>query len=492
MNIKNIAKKFIKNINILEEIYIKIFKKTKNFNREDLFEFSDSQIEIKKNDLNFFKKLNNQINEIKNIKIDKNINSVLGWVPFSKSKSSAVIYNFFSQNYSLRGNFLLRVSLVFNGNIILQKLFWIKPNTICNFISENLNFEGDCDSIIIELFNPNLKKNHGNHDGHLRFWGKYFDEKKNIISTTHSMPLSYGNNYLSEENFSRSYFELNENYDFKNYFLKSKLNSQKKRINLYGYAIISNKINNFVSTWHLAPINDKKKEKKEISQLAWCPQSKILDPCILIDNIETGIENQRILIALIVNNEIIYQKEFDHKGVYFQKISRIFPKIESDYLVYIKFLSHGHSYFNIAYSNLSNYGDLVHSHETKWIVNDSKLVSQETDSAGNTRKFFYLNKYKENCFHYLSLNIDKIKNKNSINLNIRLLVDNGVEQLIQKKIDFTKPHLLLIMEEEFSILKNLDYKNAVIQIESFDNNINGSFLYCNQDGTIAVDHLTGG
>ena len=74
----------------------------------------------------------------------------------------------------MRGNFLLRVSLVFNGNIILQKLFWIKPNTICNFISENLNFEGNCDNIIIELFNPNLKKNHGNHDGHLRFWGEIF------------------------------------------------------------------------------------------------------------------------------------------------------------------------------------------------------------------------------------------------------------------------------------------------------------------------------
>jgi hypothetical protein len=492
MSIKNIVKKFVKNIKILEKIYLKISKKTKNFNRDDLFKFSNSQNEIKINDLNFFIKLNNHNNEIENVKVDKSINSVLGWVPFSKNKSSIIIYNFFSQNYSLRGNFLLRASIILDGKIIKQKLFWIKPNTILNFFSKNFDIENSCDSIIVELFNPKLKKNHGHHDGHLRFWGQYFDEKKNIISTTHSMPLSYENNYLSKQNLSRSYFKLNKNYNFKNYFLNSKLNSQKERLNFYGYAVIENKINNFVSTWHLAPINDKKKKKTEISQLAWCPQGKNLDPYILIDNLETGIENQRIILAIIINNEIVYKKEFDHSGIYFEKISDIFPKIENNYLIYIKYISYGHSYFNIAYNNSLSFGDQVHSHETKWEIKGSKFVSNETNPTGNTRKFFYLNKYKEDCFHYLSLNIDKIKNKDFLRLNIRLLTDSGIEKLIQKKIHFNKPHLFIKIEEEFIDLKNLDYKNAIIQIESFDNNINGSFLYQNNNGTIAVDHLTGG
>ena len=66
MSIKNIVKKFVKNIKILEKIYLKISKKTKNFNRDDLFKFSNSQNEIKINDLNFFIKLNNHNNEIEN------------------------------------------------------------------------------------------------------------------------------------------------------------------------------------------------------------------------------------------------------------------------------------------------------------------------------------------------------------------------------------------------------------------------------------------
>mgnify|MGYP000725047997 CR=1 FL=1 len=46
---------------------------------------------------------------------------------------------------------------------------------------------------------------------------------------------------------------------------------------------------------------------------------------------------------------------------------------------------------------------------------------------------------------------------------------------------------------KFNIKGNLE---SVIKlprkINSFPIFINGSFLYCNQDGTIAVDHLTGG
>ncbi len=492
MNIKNIAKNNIKNIKILEKFYLKIFKKTKNFNREKLFEFSKSKNKIDEKNPNFTNKLNNFINEVENCKIDKNLNSVLGWVPFSKNLSSAIIYNFFSQNYSLRGNFILRGSLLLNGNIIEQKLFWIKPNAIFELRSENFKNRDNCDTIIIEMFNPRLKKNHGSHDGHLRFWGQYFDQNNKIFSTTHSMPLSYGDRYISKQNFSRSYFKIDKNYNFKNYFLKSKIVSYEDRLNFYGYAAITNNSNNLLSTWHLAPVNKRDKEKREINQIAWCPHNENLDPYILIDNYETGVNNQKLLIALIVNNEVVYRKEFEHQGVYFDKIKNIFPKINSDYLIYISFLSYGHSYFNILYNNAKNYGDSVHSHETNWTLSDSKLIPREVKSLGNTRKFFYLNKYNQDCTHYLSLNIDRIKNKKFLNLNIRLLIDNGVEQIFQRKVKFDKPHIILNLEEEFGILKNLNYKYAVVQIESFDHNVNGSLLYYNKDGTIAVDHLTGG
>ena len=148
--------------------------------------------------------------ELENINIQKSINSVLGWIPYIKGKTVAIIYNFFSQNYSIRKNFILRASLVKKQEIVEQKNFLIKPNSIIEiseiFFSKNV----DAEILIIELFNPQIKKNHGGHNGHLRFWGKYRDNDDNFISTSHSMPLKFGINYINKEDLSRSYVMINE------------------------------------------------------------------------------------------------------------------------------------------------------------------------------------------------------------------------------------------------------------------------------------------
>mgnify|MGYP006184570103 CR=1 FL=1 len=127
-----------------------------------------------------------------------------------------------------------------------------------------------------------------------------------------------------------------------------------------------------------------------------------------------------------------------------------------------------------------------------WNINGNNLVSSKVLANGNTRKFFYLNNFKENCYHFLSLNIDNIENIKEINLNLRLLTDTGIEKISQKKIGFESPHLLINVEKEFEFIKDLNYGSAIIQLESYDHNINGSFLYCSKDGVVAVDHLTGG
>lgn len=44
-------------------------------------------------------------------------------------------------------------------------------------------------SVIIEYFHPSINKGHGGHNGHLRFWGKYFN-KNTYCSTVHSFPIS--------------------------------------------------------------------------------------------------------------------------------------------------------------------------------------------------------------------------------------------------------------------------------------------------------------
>ena len=121
-------------------------------------------------------------------------------LPFVPNRTSAVIYNFFSQNYSIRKNLLLRLSLILKGEIVHQRLIWIKPNLILEIDNELIDYNDDAETLILELFNPRLPRNHGGQDGHFRFWGKYYDNKKNYLSTSHSMPLNFNLTFKLELN----------------------------------------------------------------------------------------------------------------------------------------------------------------------------------------------------------------------------------------------------------------------------------------------------
>ena len=99
-----------------------IIKKYRGFQRclqkEDLdqnFKYD----EFINNENSYFK--NKKIDNGKKLKIDKKINSILGWVPYIEGKTSIVIYNFFSTNYSLRKNLILKISVLKNHSVILSK-----------------------------------------------------------------------------------------------------------------------------------------------------------------------------------------------------------------------------------------------------------------------------------------------------------------------------------------------------------------------------------
>lgn len=141
--------------------------------------------------------MTNKYEKIDNQSISKKISSVVGWIPFVPNRTSAIIYNFFSQNYSVRKNLLLRLSLISKGEIIHQQLLWISPNLILEIDDKLIgNINKDAETLVLELFHPRLPKNHEGQDGHFRFWGKYYDHKKNYLSTSHSMPLNFDLNFL--------------------------------------------------------------------------------------------------------------------------------------------------------------------------------------------------------------------------------------------------------------------------------------------------------
>jgi len=488
MSIISAFKNIIKNNKIVANLYANYSNKSLAFNREKLFNHSKSSQIINEKEKKFFGNILNDIEFIENVKISKNINSVLGWVPYIKGKTNAIIYNFFSQNYALRKNILLRYSIINQGNIIHQKICWIKPQTIIEIKEKNLiDIEGQF--LVVELFHPFIKNNHGGHGGHLRFWGKYFDNNDILSSITHSMPMDFSTNFISKENLSRSYFLKMNNKQLFNFSLANIKIKKEGRLENYGFGAIFDAKLGVKSVWHVAPCNNKINKKEKITHLAYCPKIENLDPYILIDDLETGVKNQIIEISVIKNEKVLNKKNLECNGVFFKKISEIFGKIDHEYIILISFYSHGHSYFNIFYNLKDNYGDCVHSHQTTWDINKNHFP-KKISSGGNTRKFFFISKKNESN-HILILNNALIENKEFINLYIRILTDNFEEHIIQKQLDAEIPCTIINIEKEILLLDNLNFQNAIIQLESYDHNVDGSMMYVNKN-SIAIDHLTGG
>ena len=183
----SIIKNFLKKTYLFQKIYFLNNKTSKRIiSRSELNKsFAGNKLDTKLfNKKNLLSILENQTNSIPN-----SLSSVVGWVPYIKNKTNIVLYNFFSANYSIRNIVYVRISLVENLNIKMQKSFWLDANSIIEYELTEIANEINANSVVVELFNPRIPKHHGGHDGHLRFWGKYYNSKKDFLSTVHSMPL---------------------------------------------------------------------------------------------------------------------------------------------------------------------------------------------------------------------------------------------------------------------------------------------------------------
>ena len=56
------------------------------------------------------------------------------------------------------------------------------------------------------------------------------------------------------------------------------------------------------------PKKNLKQDLNKITQTIWCPNIEGIDPSLLIDNYETGIENQEIDISVFKKNIFFRQK----------------------------------------------------------------------------------------------------------------------------------------------------------------------------------------
>jgi hypothetical protein len=129
--------------------------------------------------------------------------SVAGYIPFIRGQTDIIIYNFFGVNYGFRTeancvivytdeNFQpLEVAI----NRLRSRHILYLPGLPSNSIAPTF-----CVCLVLH---ERLQKNHGLHDGHLRFWGVW----DGFSALTHSMPLPISTRHEIERrlNFSRHF-----------------------------------------------------------------------------------------------------------------------------------------------------------------------------------------------------------------------------------------------------------------------------------------------
>ncbi len=489
-----------KNFDLPFIIFHKLKKSKKIISREDLYKKNSATENIIKSD-KLFTVSGQSLIEI-DANIDKKINSVAGWIPFIKNKTSIVLYNFFSINYGIRKQVLLRISIIKRSDVVFQKKYIFPTNGIKEFEVKDLS---NCDgnSVILELFHPNFGNNHGQSDGHLRFWGKYYDENNNYISTVHSMPFPKKINFARRQNYLRTYshsFDQTklltvshfEHQDFNTYVDSKKF--------FYGYNVLLDKSNNPKSIWHYHPERNDLIgfEKANISyQGFWCPYHEDLNIMIAIDNEELGINNrQKIDIFLIFDDVIIEKKEIEVDRIYKNYINKIFDHdIKRDFTIIAKLHQNKRGFLHVHFDSISSPGDQVHSDIINCEINDNIITYNRSAKKGNSRKFFHLHKYPNNdlCKNYLIVNLHPTQENLNSDLKIRVLTDNNNEFVYNFKLEKYQPVFSFEIETIFPNIFDKMSNNAIIQIESLDDNFMGSFMHYNKNTqTICVDHLTGG
>ena len=318
-----------------------------------------------------------------------NHNSLVGWVPYIKGNTKIQLFNFFSVNYSIRKPIEAVLYLINKNEIISFYEFTLYQEELIELDLKKIFDDKSGEIIIMELRSTLFKKNHGGHDGHFRFWGKYVDNKNNIMAITHSMPLSYNDLFLKISSInSRNYFpKTNDKQKLLNFFPGgySETNTEKNS-SVYGFNLLME--NNIPkSIWHLSPTNTNKKVCK-LLQGFYCPDNQKIDPIIVLDPNETGFQKNEVSFFLVKNKQIISTKNKTINGLFKEKVSSIFGKVEGNYYLFIQFQSLGGSHSHVHYSDGNSIFDQVHMHDTSWEVNNNELICKDLTKNKNCRKFF--------------------------------------------------------------------------------------------------------
>ena len=434
----------------------------------------------------------------------KKFNSVAGYVPFRKNITKVMLYNFFSKNYSIRKQILGTIYYL-KDNLKIHQEWFLLPTDCVKFIDASLK-EHEADIVVVELFHNRLPKNHGGHDGHLRFHGIYSDS-----STTHSMPI---NNYYIKKNsirslrkyvpqhlkIKKSYFNLvqanlfeKKIFDLKETGLFGDIT--QKIVGPLGFNLLESKDSTnkkILSVFHDSEDTNYKYEQRYDYQIIDLPNIKNINAILYFTE---ALESENEVIFYFINRSRNIQKKISTKVDNYSEIN--IQELYNDNLNDITFIianilnKKSKRFINVFYTM----GDMLCDNVHAQCLEDFSFFNLKSDTI--TKSFQglkWMHFPNQNNFQsYLTIiNTDKLK----MNFKLRVIFDDFNEHSIMytQNYDTNQRGIIEINLNKLFLKEGLSLdKRGIIQLECRNYNPSANlFSYDLKEQTISVDHLTGG
>jgi hypothetical protein len=433
----------------------------------------------------------NKIHEIECFRLKKT-NCVCGWVPFMRG-GKIVVYNFFGNNYAIRKNVLLRISICSKDKVISQKMFVLPPSQI---YIDDLE---DCDSgyiLVAEIYHPRINTNHGGFNGHLRFWGMYSDETGGYSATTHSLPLPFDSGISRKQLLSRCISMSEEINNSHQYSLvgKSQLLPTKTihRIKWhFGFIVTTNSSGGVEGVWHnsiqdsrqLHPSNKLKNDDIRINEQSfYVPPIDNISVSIFIDPYETQVVNQEVSVSLFKNGICAHEFKKSLENINHLVLpSKFFHDNDNGTICVIKYKEDKtiFAYAHISFNINGIQGDLVHTHtHLPKIKGKSALKFMHFPCAKDSSLQSWIIVYKVG-------DQDTYKNE----FNLRIFNRKGKESIFY--FNFSKQESIKAINLNELVVSGDDH--YIVQLQSYCANYSASvFTYNNKTHQTATDHTSGG
>jgi hypothetical protein len=435
---------------------------------------------------------------------EKRVPSVAGYVPYVGDQTTIIIYNFFSVNYGIRKQFAGAVHLLKGDEVKGTVLFTLPSYGVVNLDLTNVFGISDGDIVLVELFHPRIKKNHGGQSGHLRYWGIY--GKHSAI--VHSMPYPKG--LISSVDYHSCrrifpHFSRHDGYLWgevsqKRSCYRSPGLSKKARLAPDGFNIIQRTTNDSdkltTAVWHDAKLGIGDLSLESANQLVALPPIADLD--VLIAFGEYLSKPSEIYFCLLsTENEVLEENSLNVEPDDQIRASALFKKssIERSDFILVKSLTPDcrpgiSDYLHLFYLIGNKVCDCVHSHASLIRVpDDDQDIPSRASTFGRHQalKFAYFPNLSEFDF-YLSIWTESYE----IEAKLRIILENQKEILFNLLI--TPCGVKCIHVNPMCLQGGMPANSSgVIQFESSQSNLNAtSFIYSPCNSTLAIDHLTGG